>query len=70
MQAGAVYQSQEKKILAWLKKGHRISPLIADRKFGCMRLGARIFTLKKRHRIEGEMVQRGAKRFKEFWMAH
>jgi hypothetical protein len=67
--ATGVYQSQEKKILAWMMAGHRISPALAYHKFGSLRLGARIHALKKRNRIKDEMVCRRKKHFKEFWMA-
>ncbi len=40
--------SQEAMILRHLKRGLSINPLGALRLFGCMRLGARIYDLKKR----------------------
>ena len=39
--------SQSKKILAFLKAGGSLSPLEALTMFGCGRLGARIYDLKK-----------------------
>jgi hypothetical protein len=39
--------SQNKMILAYLKEGHSITPLEALKRFGCLRLGARIFDLKE-----------------------
>ena len=39
--------SQSKRILEYLKSGGSISPLEALRMFGCGRLGARIYDLKK-----------------------
>lgn len=38
--------SQQKKILDHLKKGKSLTPLDALNKFGCFRLGARIFELR------------------------
>ena len=35
--------SQEKAILSHLKRGKSLTPLEAERKFGCMRLAARIW---------------------------
>ena len=40
-------QSQSQKILAYLKQGGSLSPLEALNMFGCARLGARIYDLKK-----------------------
>ena len=39
--------SQSQKILDYLQKGGSLSPLEALRLFGCGRLGARIYDLKK-----------------------
>lgn len=40
-------RSQEKRIFDWMKAGNAITPLEALRIFGCMRLGARIYNIKK-----------------------
>ena len=40
-------KSQRKKILSHLEKGKTITPLEALHKFGCLRLGARIYELRK-----------------------
>jgi hypothetical protein len=40
--------SQNAMILRHLKRGEWISPLQALRRYGCFRLGARIYDLKKR----------------------
>jgi hypothetical protein len=66
----AVYQSQEKRILAYLKKGHRLTHRKASRLFDCDRLGARIHKLRKRFPIESVLVYRGRKHFSEYWLAH
>lgn len=40
--------SQEGKILRWLKTGRPITPLEAMRELGCFRLGARIWNLRNK----------------------
>lgn len=39
-------ESQNKSILAWMKQGNAITPLIALNRFGCFRLSARIKDLR------------------------
>jgi hypothetical protein len=39
--------STTKKIEAWLLRGYKLTPLQALGKWGCMRLGARIYELRK-----------------------
>lgn len=39
--------TQAAKILEYLQSGHRITPLDALRLFGCFRLGARVWDLRK-----------------------
>lgn len=58
--------SQESLILKYLQAGHALTPLEALEKFGCFRLGARIWELKKRHDIHCEMVEQGGKRFARY----
>lgn len=49
--------SQKAEILDFLKTKRSLTPLEALRKFGCMRLGARIWELKRDgHRIESVMI--------------
>lgn len=55
----AAKPSQEDMILAHLKKGYSLTPLDALKLFGCFRLGARIWSLKKVHRIEKTMISVG-----------
>lgn len=51
-------QSQSKRILAYMKNGGRITSLEALNKFGCLRLSARIYDLKKQgHNIKDETVK-------------
>jgi len=60
-------KSQSEMILDYLKTGKSISPLEALEKFGCFRLGGRIYDLKKEgHHITTSMVERNGKRFAEY----
>ena len=59
--------SQEKRILEYLKEGNSITPLDALNRFGCFRLGARIWNLKHSgHNIKEEDVRIGGKRFAKY----
>ena len=50
--------TQESRILSALEQGYRLTPLVALRRFGCLRLGARIYDLKRKgYRIEKRMVK-------------
>ena len=42
-------ESQKDRILKWLRAGHTITQLQALKKFGIMRLGAVIFTIKEEY---------------------
>lgn len=60
-------KSQNEEILAWLQMGKTISPLEALERFGCFRLGGRIFELKAAgHKIVTDMVTKNGKRFAEY----
>ena len=60
-------KSQEKRILAFLKSGRPLTPLQALKKFGCMRLGARVWNLKQDGEpIESELVKVGDKYVAEY----
>ena len=63
--------SQEGRILQYLRRGNRITALEALDKFQCMRLGAVIYILKKKHfKIEDKMiVTRTNKHVKQYWLA-
>lgn len=51
-------ETQTKQILAHLKTGRSITPIDALNKYGCFRLGARIYDLKQDgHNIYREMVE-------------
>lgn len=60
-------RSQNQKIGEWLLAGKKIDPLTALEKFGCFRLGGRIFDLKAEGmNIVTEMVTKNGKRFAEY----
>ena len=50
--------TQNESILAYLRRGWTITPLEALRMFGCFRLGARIYELRRKGvQIDRELVQ-------------
>lgn len=60
-------QSQINDILSHLQSGKTITPIDALNLFGCFRLGARIFDLKKMgYNIETNIVHNGRKKFAEY----
>jgi len=59
-------ESQLSRIKEHLLKGYGISHRYAEKTFGCARLAARIFTLKKTMSIEKEMVEYDGKRFARY----
>jgi len=61
--------SQSNQILEYLRKGNSITPLSALQLFGCFRLGARIFDLKRSgHKIKEEDVRMDGKRFAKYFL--
>lgn len=59
--------SQSKQILEYLQAGNTITPLEALNKFGCLRLGARIYDLIQRgHQINSVWVSDNGKRYKRY----
>lgn len=61
--------SQSQIILQALSQGARLTPLDALSKFGCFRLGARIWDLKQAgYNIEMELVERQGKRVAEYYL--
>ena len=61
--------SQSNLILTYLQEGNSISPLEALHKFGCFRLGARIWDLRRAgHNIKEEDVNIGGKRFAKYFL--
>ena len=58
---------QASRILDYLKSGKRLTPIDALNMFGCFRLGARAYDLKKAgHNIISEMIRVGNKRVAEY----
>lgn len=59
--------NQCKQILEYLKTGNKLTQLEALNKFGCMRLGARVFDLRERgHDIESKMIRQNGKKFAQY----
>lgn len=59
--------SQSAEILAYLQTGRSITPLEALNKFGCFRLGARCWDLRKAgYEIKSEMIEEHGKRFAKY----
>lgn len=62
--------TQSAKICRALLRGKSITPLSALRDFGCFRLGARIFDLRRAGlNISREWVKRNGKRFARYRLA-
>ena len=63
-------ENQNEQIKAHLLAGKGVSGLFAMKRFGCMRLSARIWELRNEHNmnIEGEMVKHNGKSFKRYFL--
>lgn len=56
-------ESQGAQILSYLREGNSLTPLEALNKFGCFRLGARIWDLKREgHDIHTDLIEANGKR--------
>lgn len=63
--------SQESQILEYLQSGGALTPIEALNLFGCFRLGARIWNLRKAgHPIDDELVHEGRKKFSRYFWAN
>ena len=63
-------RSQCSRIIDYLATGHAVTPLEALRRWGCFRLGARIWDLRRDgHTIKATLIQRGGKRFAQYRLA-
>lgn len=61
--------SQSSLLLAWLKAGHEVTPMDALRMWGCFRLGARVYDLRRAgHNVVSEPRTCGRKRFAAYRM--
>ncbi|AIL33108.1 helix-turn-helix domain-containing protein [Basilea psittacipulmonis] len=59
--------AQAEQILEFLKKGNPITPIDALNLFGCFRLGARIFDLRREgYNIVTEIVEDGEKHYARY----
>lgn len=62
-------KAQTEEILNHLQSGRSITPLEALEKYGCFRLGGRIYDLKQQgYEIVTNMVTKNGKRFAEYRM--
>ncbi len=61
-------KSQTERIKEHLKAGKTITPLSALYNFGCLRLGARIYDLKRKHgmNIDSHLVRQKGHQFSEY----
>lgn len=61
--------TQRQQILDYLKQGYALTPLEALNKFGCFRLAAVVFVLKKEgHNITTETVTKNDKKFASYYL--
>ncbi len=61
--------SQENDILSYLQSGKSLTPILALNLFGCFRLGARIWNLKKKgYPIKEADVRDGKKRYARYYI--
>jgi hypothetical protein len=62
-----VKRTQQDRILDYLATGKPLTPIMALRRFGTFRLGARIYDLKREgHRITSELVSRNGARVAQY----
>ena len=63
-------ETQKALILKALQQGDRLTHLDAEKRFNCLRLGARIYDLKKRgHNIISEIITvPSGKRVAQYWL--
>ena len=60
-------RTQADRVLDWMATGKGITPLQALKRFGCLRLGARVYDLKRAgHRIETRRVNRNGATVAEY----
>ena len=60
---------QTDEILKYLQQGYSLTPLEALQKFGCMRLGARVWDLHKQgHEIWKEIVKDRGKHYARYYI--
>ena len=60
--------SQNNRILAYLRQGHSLTPLVALRLFGCFRLAERVWDLRQHgHEIKQRLITIKGKRVSVYW---
>jgi hypothetical protein len=61
--------SQNNRILAYLRQGHSLTPLVALRMFGCFRLAARIYDLRYIGvNVKQRLIRIRGKRVSVYWI--
>jgi hypothetical protein len=61
--------SQNNRILAYMKQGHSLTPLVALRLFGCFRLAARVWELRQIGvKVHRRLVNIRGKRVSVYWL--
>jgi hypothetical protein len=61
--------SQNNRILAYLRQGHSLTPLVALRLFGCFRLAARAWDLRQAgYKIKQRLITIRGKRVSVYWL--
>lgn len=58
--------TQTQAILSDLRKGRRVTPLSALKRYGCLRLAARISDIRRTESVKRELVTRNGKTFAEY----
>lgn len=58
--------TQEQKILSCLKSGRSVTPMFALKKWGVFRLSARIFQIRKSHKVENIGETNGKKHYARY----
>jgi hypothetical protein len=62
-------KTQNTQILNYLREGYAITPMEALNQFGCFRLGARIYDLKRQgHPIQSVRVTSNGKTFSQYFL--
>ena len=61
--------SQHTSIKRWLESGHSITPLSALTRFGCFRLGARIYDLRRTMAIKTTIIAKKDKHYASYSIA-
>lgn len=61
--------SQNSRILAYLKQGHSLTPLLALKLFGSLRLAARAWDLRQQgYKVKQRLIHVNKKRVSVYWL--